>query len=334
MSAAADGEKLALGFDNFSIRGWGWKAPRLLEFAAEQKCDGVLFSDLDVYESHGAGHLEEVRKLAEDLGLFIHAGTGGICPTSGSFKDKWGNAEEHLRVCLKVAKALKTNVVRCYLGGGRDRSSEGGIRARIADTVAVLKKVRSEALDLGVKFGVENHAGDMQAHELRDLIEEAGTDYVGATIDAGNAAWTLEDPVVNLEILAPYAVSGGIRDTMVWNTENGVKAQWKAIGEGNVDMATYFRKWKELCPQVPVVLEIISEYGKGIDWKKPEFWELFPEAKAGEFARFLKMAESGRAVDGFKAEGDRDEAMRKFQMAELTRSITACRQRFGIGRRA
>ncbi|MDG2122223.1 MAG: sugar phosphate isomerase/epimerase, partial [Verrucomicrobiales bacterium] len=207
-------------------------------------------------------------------------------------------------------------------------------RARIADTVAVLKKVRSEALDLGVKFGVENHAGDMQAHELRDLIEEAGTDYVGATIDAGNAAWTLEDPVVNLEILAPYAVSGGIRDTMVWNTENGVKAQWKAIGEGNVDMATYFRKWKELCPQVPVVLEIISEYGKGIDWKKPEFWELFPEAKAGEFARFLKMAESGRAVDGFKAEGDRDEAMRKFQMAELTRSITACRQRFGIGRRA
>ncbi|MDG2125717.1 MAG: twin-arginine translocation signal domain-containing protein, partial [Verrucomicrobiales bacterium] len=59
VSAAADGEKLALGFDNFSIRGWGWKAPRLLEFAAEQKCDGVLFSDLDVYESHGAGQLGE-----------------------------------------------------------------------------------------------------------------------------------------------------------------------------------------------------------------------------------------------------------------------------------
>jgi sugar phosphate isomerase/epimerase len=324
-----------LGFDNFSVRNWGWKAPKLLEFAAEQGCDGVLFSDLEVYDNHSDAYLSDLRKMAGDLGLFVHAGTGGICPTSNAFNDKWGTAEEHLALTVRVAAALGSPAARCYLGNGRDRSSEGGIRARIADTVAVIKNVRSQALDAGVRVAVENHAGDMQAHELRDLIEEAGTDIAGATVDAGNAAWTLEDPVANLEVLAPYAVSSGIRDTMVWATPDGAQAHWRAIGEGNVDMATYFKRFAELCPQVPVMLEIISEYGKPLPWKKPGFWAEFPDARASEFARFVALAETGKPVDGFSAPtgADREQALRDFQMAELTRSLKTCRERFGLGRR-
>ena len=52
---------------------------------------------------------------------------------------------------------------------------------------------------------MENHAGDMQAWELVNLIEAAGPDFVGATMDPGNATWTMEDPMVNLELLGPYA---------------------------------------------------------------------------------------------------------------------------------
>ena len=39
----------------------------------------------------------------------------------------------------------------------------------------------------------------------------------------------------------------GIRDTMVWKSENGARAHWRAIGEGNMDMAGYFKRWAELC---------------------------------------------------------------------------------------
>src|SRR5690606_26531435 len=35
---------LALGFDNFSIRALGWKAPQLLDYAAQQGVDTVLLS--------------------------------------------------------------------------------------------------------------------------------------------------------------------------------------------------------------------------------------------------------------------------------------------------
>ena len=51
-------ESIKLGFDNFSIRALGWKAPQLLDYAAALKVDVVLFSDLDVYESHSDAYLQ------------------------------------------------------------------------------------------------------------------------------------------------------------------------------------------------------------------------------------------------------------------------------------
>ena len=48
LAANAARRGIKLGFDNFSIRALGWKAPRLLDYAATQNVDTVLFSDLDV----------------------------------------------------------------------------------------------------------------------------------------------------------------------------------------------------------------------------------------------------------------------------------------------
>src|SRR5438132_6677145 len=170
--------KLRLGFDNFSIRAMSWKAPALLDYAASLKLDSILISDLDAYESLEEKHLKEVKAKAGELGIQIHAGTWSICPTSKAFKNKWGTAEEHLALGIRVAKALGSPVIRCVLGVGEDRKTEGGIEARIADTVKVCKACRTRAMDSGVKIAIENHAGDMQAWELVTLIEEAGKDYV------------------------------------------------------------------------------------------------------------------------------------------------------------
>lgn len=336
---SASGRRLKLGFDNFSVRAFGWKAPQLLDYAASLKVDTILFSDLDVYENHTDAHLRDVKKKADDLGIEIQAGTGSICPTSASYESvrkKWGDPEAHLKLVIRVAKALGSGVARCYLGTGRDRSSEGGIEARIADTVKVCKSVRSFARDHGVKIAIENHAGDMQAWELVTLIEEAGKDYVGATLDSGNAAWTLEDPLVNLEILGPYAVSTGIRDTMIWETGDGAAAKWQAMGEGVVDWKAYFKRYAELCPNTPVQLEIISEFAKPLPYYQDDFWNVFPKARAHEFARFVALAKKGKPMEAWKpAEGqDRNEALKAFQKAELERSIRYCKDVLGIGLKA
>ena len=327
-SCASEKQNLKLGFDNFSIRAMKWKAPKLLEYAASQNVDTILFSDLHVYESYDESYLKEIKAQADQLGLEIQAGTGGICPTSASFKKNFGTAEEHLKLAIRVARALGSDVVRCYQGSARDRKSPGGLKPHMDATVAVCKKVKSQALEAGVKIAIENHAGDLAAYQLRELIEKAGPDYVGATIDSGNATFTLESPMRNLEILAPYVVCSGIRDTMVWDDGKGIKSQWTAMGDGVVDWREYFKKWDQLCPNAPVQLEIISEYGKFFPHEDEKFWQHYKDIRDTDYAAFKDLAKNGEAMDKPKIA-----SIQKFQISELERSIKFSRNVLGLGRK-
>src|SRR5437899_5175592 len=214
-------DKSKLGFDNYSIRALGWKAPRLIDYAASLKLDAILLSDPDVYESTAESYLKEIKSKADDLRIAIQVGMLSICPGSKLFDSRRGTAEEQLKLTIRIARTLGSSVARCVLGHVADRKSNGGIEARIAETVKVLKNVRSFALDSGVKIAVENHAGDMQAWELLTLIEEGGREFVGATMDSGNATWALEDPLHNLELLGPCALATGVRDSVVWESADG-----------------------------------------------------------------------------------------------------------------
>src|SRR5437899_5170453 len=213
--------KLELGFDNYALRALGWKAPRLIDYAASLKLDAILLSDSDVYESTAESYLKELKSKADDLSIEIQVGMLSICPGSKLFDSRRGTAEEQLKLTIRIARTLGSSVARCVLGHVDDRKSNGGIEARIAETIKVLKNVRSFALDSGVKIAVENHAGDMQAWELIALIEEAGREFVGATMDSGNATWALEDPLHNLELLGPCALATGVRDSVVWESADG-----------------------------------------------------------------------------------------------------------------
>ena len=332
-SAAAPAPGIPLGFDNFSIRALGLKAGPLLDYAASRKVDCLLLSDLDVYDSHDDAYLKDLGKKSLDMGITLYAGTGGICPSAHRFSNKWGNADEHLALSIRVAKAVGSPVLRCYQGFGEDRKSPGGIPARQQDTIKVCRSAKSRAVDAGVKIAIENHAGDMQAWELQELVEACGKDFVGVTIDPGNATWTLEDPMLNLETLAPYVLCSGMRDSMIWDDENGVQVQWTAIGEGLVDMTAYAKRYAELCPKAPFILEIISGFARPFPWRKPDFWAAYSRVRAGEFARFLNLSKTGKPIPSWQpAPGeDRKKAEPAYQKAELERSLAYCRSTLGIG---
>ncbi len=330
-SASHQPSKLKLGFDNFSVRGLNWKAPQLIDYAASLHVDVLLLSDLDVYESLDASYLSKVRQQAERVGLQLQVGTSSICPTSKSYnKKKWGPAVDHARLLLRTAETLGSPVARCYLGTRRDREGDGGIYPHIDEMVKVLKTLKSQADDANVKIAVENHAGDMQAWELVSLIEAAGKSYVGATMDPGNAAWTLEDPMVNLELLGPYALTTGIRDTMVWETHKGAKAMWTNMGRGLTDWPAYVKRFQELCPTDTFVLEIISyKWGNEMSYLSPAFWKRFPKARANELARFVALAKRGSEcqLPAGRPAGP-EQAQQKFDLEE---SLKYCREVLGIG---
>nr|ACO70876.1 xylose isomerase domain TIM barrel protein [uncultured Verrucomicrobiota bacterium] len=324
--------KIKVGLDNFSVRALQWKAPQLLDFAAQLKCDTLFISDIESYDSLEDAALQEVKKKADDLGIDLYAGGWSICPTSKAFKPKWGTAEEHLRTGIRVAKALGSPVYRVVLGTAEDRKTEGGIRARMADTVKVLKACRSAAMDSGIKVAVENHAGDMHSWELKDLVEESGTDFVGVNIDSGNAAWTLEDPLDVLETLGRYTICSSLRDDMIWETADGAAVQWTAVGEGLIDWKTYIARWAQLCPKVPIQIETISGFSRNFPYKTAGFWTNY-DKRPDKFAKFEALAKRGHKLESFKApEGvDKKQAEEDYQRAEITRSIKYLRETMGLG---
>jgi sugar phosphate isomerase/epimerase len=328
-AGAAGKRNIKLGLDNFAVRAMGWNATQLIDYAAELKTDSLFITDFKPFERRDDAYLGELRARAADKGLQIQLGSWSICPTSKSFKKDWGTAEEHLALGIRMASALGSPVFRVVLGSREDRRSEGGIEARVRDTVAVLKSQRSRAMDAGVKIAVENHAGDLQAWELAGLVEQAGKEYVGVNLDSGNAAWTLEDPQASLEILGPYALTTSLRDNMIWETENGAKVQWTAMGEGMSDWNAYFNRFAQLCPGVPVHIETISGFAVEFPYLKDEFWTAFPKARAQDLAGFVRLAKRGRALATQRPEGK--QAEQEYQKGELERSIKYCKETLGLG---
>lgn len=315
--------KLALGYDNFAVRAMQWKAPELIDYAAKLKCDTLFITDFGPFEKMDDGYLGDLRKKAADVGVKILLGSWSICPTSKKFRDTWGTAEEHLQLGIRAAKALGSPAFRVVLGGREDRKSEGGIEARIADTVKVLKSCRTRCLDSGIKIAMENHAGDMHSLELRGLIESAGPEFVGANFDSGNAVWTMEDPVQALENLGKYVITTSLRDSAVWESKNGVSVQWTAMGDGDTDLKTFFQRFAELCPKVAVNIETISGFNHELKVKNDDFWTVWPKGKPKGYDKFLALAKKGKPRKAGKVD----------QREDIERSLAYCKSALGLGQR-
>jgi len=329
-----------LGLDFFSLRSQGWSPFELLDFAAKSCVEVGHFSEPRFLGSLDPGHLRKVREHAGRLGLEIEVGMGSICPTSSRFNKEDGTAEEQLIRMFGVAKILGLRFVRCYLGSSNDRQGDVPFAQHIENTVKTCKAVRNRALEMNVKIAVENHAGDMQALQLKQLIEEAGKDYVGALVDAGNAAWTLEDPLHTLETLAPYALTTGVRDSAIWETESGAAVQWVPFGEGNVGIRRWAERFKQLCPDTTFELEIINlRSPREFAYWKPEFWKDYRDVPAHVFAGFEKLARTGKPYEKVPpgpAGADRNSPEFKQFLADqerrdVERDIRFCKQELGLG---
>lgn len=287
--------KTKLGIDLFSLRSQGWSPFEALDYCAKLGADVCFFSELRFLGGAEPDHLAKVRAHAAQLKIGLELGMTSICPTSTMFKPELGTAQEQIIKSLAIAKALGVNFIRCFQGRAEDRKTPGGLDRHAEETLKVLRAVRSRLLDAGVKMAIENHAGDYQARGLRQLLDAAGRDITGCTLDSGNATWCLEDPHVTLETLAPYALTSGVRDSILWRTPEGIAVRWVRMGAGNVGMEAWVKKFQKWCPGVTLAMEIISlptpRIYRVFD---REFWQGYEDVRANEFTRFLALAEKGQ----------------------------------------
>jgi 3-oxoisoapionate decarboxylase len=292
-AAAQENSMLKPGIDLFSIRDSGWTPFEYLDYAAKLRAQVVHFSEIRFIGSLEEANLRQVRAHAGKLGIEVEIGMKSICPSSKMFEASQGTAEQQLERMLIAANTVGSKIVRCVLGSSADRTGEVPIEGHIENMAKVLRNMRSKVMDPGLKIAIENHAGDMQARELKMLIEEAGKDFTGACLDSGNPLWTIEDPHLTLETLAPYVLTSHIRDTAVWCIPEGAAVQWTRMGEGNIGIAGYVRRYAQLCPGRAISLEIIVTGPRRFPYLDPKFWDGYRHVPAWEFSRFLKLVENG-----------------------------------------
>jgi sugar phosphate isomerase/epimerase len=296
-AAAAERPQTKLGVELGSIGANRWTPYQFLDYFHKIGLEAAQFSagTLGVKGEPDEAELRKVRAYAENLGISLSAFSGrSICPTSSGFETKFGTAEQQITDGLKIAKIIGATCMRVVLGSFKERPEIG---RHLESMTRVIKNVRSQVRDSGVKLALENHNADLQAREIKVLIEEVGRDVLGVNIDTGNPLMIMEDPHLTLEVLGPYVLTSHVRDTAVWRVPEGVAARWVNMGEGNVDIDGWIRKFVKMHPDLPVSFENLPQPQPRImPIFTPDALQYFPKMPAPDLARYLAIAEKGKAL--------------------------------------
>jgi sugar phosphate isomerase/epimerase len=235
--------------------------------------------------------IRQVRDHADRLGIKLQLAFGSVCPSARSFNPQLGTLEERVSRALAASKIFGASCMRCILGGDPERPQ---IEMHIDNMVKAVRGLRSRIVDSGVKLAVENHGGDLQAREMKMMVEAVGRDVMGVCLDSGNPVWMLEDPHMTLEMLIPYAETCHVRDSAVWKVPEGIAVRWVNMGEGNVDIDGWIRKFIQARPGLPIIFEnLVSATPRVHKIYDPAFWDNWRRMPAWELSRFLTLAERG-----------------------------------------
>lgn len=329
--------RFPMGLNTYCLRAMRWHDARLLDYCAEMKLDAVFLQDSLDPKTKDPEHWRAVREQAARLGLHLETGGGGIFPKT---PEAFDSSVESILYNVKRAKAMGSPIVRCVIAGDRAALPPGPIERHIETVVKLLKTVRSQVMDAGLKIAIEIHK-DLQAWEHRIVVEGAGKEFVGTYLDTGNPVFVMEDPLTTIEELGPHVLTVHLRDSVVYQTPGGIAVQWVPLGEGTIDFRQVMEKVREQCPPVHVYIKPITGRPPQVlpVWDK-DFWKPYPKARAADFARFLALARKGQPygknmvvedLQGRPTPPHFIQAIQYQQREHMERSIEYARKVLGLG---
>lgn len=329
---------LPIGINTYCLRAFRWDDKTLLDYAASLRLDAIFLQDSLDPLAQDPSHWTAVKQQAASLSLRLETGGGGFFPKS---PEELPSRVDYMRAQIKRAAAMGSPLARFVIAGSRAALPPGPVEQHIETVVRMVRQVRSQALDAGVKIAFEVHK-DLQAWEFKTLIEAAGRDVAGIYLDTGNPVFVMEDPLETVETLAPYALTVHLRDSVVYEHPRGAAVQWVPLGEGIIDFRAVLAKVSQLCPHVAVYIKPITGRPPEIlNYFEPDFWKLYPHAPAAGLARFMRLARSGRPYERTMVIGDIPggptpapeilAALRYQQREHLERSVAYAKNTLGLG---
>ena len=335
--AVAAPRKWPLGLNTYCLRFQRWNDRQLIDYCVSQKLDAIFLQDSLDPGVMDPKHWADVRTWVKESGLHIETGGGALLPRT---QEDFPRSVAALRKNIERASAMGSPIVRALLAGDRfHMPDDGPVEKHMETGVRILREVRSQALDAGLKIAIENHK-DLQAWQTREFIETAGKEFVGSYLDTGNPVFVMEDPMTTVEELGPYAVSFHLRDSVVYETPNGIAVQWVPLGEGTIDFKAIVARASQLLPSVYIYCKpITGRPPEVIPVFKDEYWsKWFPRARTSDFARFLTLAKRGQPYSKGQVTADTPElrdrymdALKRQQLEHMERSLDYCRKQLDLG---
>src|SRR4026208_1886623 len=126
--------------------------------------------------------IRQIREHADRLGIKLQLAFGSVCPSARAFNAQNGTLEDQVARARKASQTVGAKSMRCIVGGDPERPQ---IEMHIENMIKAVRAIRSRVADTGIKLAVENHGGDLQAREMKMMIEAIGTDIMGVCLDSG-----------------------------------------------------------------------------------------------------------------------------------------------------
>ena len=333
----ANPERIPIGLNTYCLRAMKWNDAQLLDYTAKLKLDAVFLQDSLDPRAQDPAHWPEVKANAARLGLHLETGGPAILPRT---PDRFDASVDLLRKNVARAAGMGSPMVRCLLASDRAHLPPGPEEQHMETAIKILRAVRSQVMDAGIKIGIENHK-DFHAWQTRAVIEGAGKEFVGSYLDTGNPVFIMEDPMTTVETLGPLAICVHLRDSVVYEHPRGASVQWVVLGDGVVDFKAIVAKVREICPPLYIYIKpITGRPPVTMAYLDSEFMHAYPQMRARDLARFIALAKKGRPyegkmvveeVPGTPTTADYESAMQYQQRADMERSVEYAKNVLGLG---
>jgi len=147
-------DRFPLGYNTYSIRALRWHDLQLIEYASSLKLDAIFLQDSIDPGINDPAHWKAVKDAASRAGLWLGTGGSAVLPKDDSEFDR---SVKLLRDGIRRAVGMGSPLVRMLLAGDREHLPPGPPAKHVETMIKVLRVVRNEAVDAGIKFAIENH---------------------------------------------------------------------------------------------------------------------------------------------------------------------------------
>jgi len=230
MKFGIETETVHLWFQNKRIDVFGF-----LEKAAEFGYDGVVLNIIEKKnQTEGLGaigkddpeHLARVRDMLRQKNLYVEL-------------DTRGTDFQHLCHVLDIAELLGAQQIRTFImgGGSYSHGNLGGAFSKedLAHGIEDLKQIVPELAKRRIRLAVENHELETSS-DLKWMLEEIHSPWVGILYDPGNYMNAWEDPVHAAEVLCPYIFGTHMKDNVVCMDGEEAVITGARPGSGSIDL--------------------------------------------------------------------------------------------------